>query len=202
MERSIYILAFCFVLLSALSITIFVLPRLIIKKRLWHNHFIFLLSLILLIIIISCLLFPYAFFDLCCNIMAEGAIVLGLTYKEFCVVGNIYLQGIVLVFSAFTWMFVMINKIKNKTSFLRCFMLIFSLLYGSIFVYAFSLICLHYYMPLEDAFNLCVKELISFGQSFYNVGYVGANIIIFVVGWLFLLIFNVSIGCIMNKCIK
>ena len=44
--------------------------------------------------------FYMVFFDLCCGIMAAGAYALGLTYKEFCVIWNIYIQGLILVLSA------------------------------------------------------------------------------------------------------
>lgn len=143
--------------------------------------------------------FYMVFFDLCCGIMAAGAYALGLTYKEFCVIGNIYVQGLILVLSALSIFFTMVKNVRKKQSTLRIAMLIVTAVYASLYVIGFVLICRHYAMPLEEAFNLCVQELKSFGQSFYNVGYIGANIIIFVVGWLFLLILNVLINMLLNK---
>ena len=143
--------------------------------------------------------FYMVFFDLCCGIMAAGAYALGLTYKEFCVIGNIYLQGLILVLSALSIFFTMVKNVRKKQSTLRITMLIASAIYALLYVIGFILICRHYAMPLDDAFNLCVQELKSFGQSFYDVGYIGANIIIFVVGWLFLLILNVLMTIILKK---
>jgi hypothetical protein len=143
--------------------------------------------------------FYMVFFDLCCGIMAAGAYALGLTYKEFCVIGNIYIQGLILVLSALSIFFTMVKNVRKKQSTLRIAMLIVTAAYASLYVIGFVLICRHYAMPLEEAFNLCVQELKSFGQSFYDVGYIGANIIIFVLGWLFLLILNVLMTIILKK---
>lgn len=143
--------------------------------------------------------FYMVFFDLCCGIMAAGAYALGLTYKEFCVIGNIYVQGLILVLSALSIFFTMVKNVRKKQSTLRIAMLIVTAVYASLYVIGFVLICRHYAMPLDDAFDLCVHELSHFGQSFYDVGYIGANIIIFVLGWLLLLILNVLINMLLNK---
>ena len=165
-----------------------------------------LIAVVLLLTIISVaisllggLSFYMVFFDLCCGIMAAGAYALGLTYKEFCVIGNIYVQGLILVLSALSILYTMVKIIRKRKSTLRIVMLIVTSVYASLYVIGFVLICRHYAMPPEEAFNLCVHELQSFGQSFYGVGYVGANIIIFVVGWMFLLTLNVLINMLLNK---
>ena len=143
--------------------------------------------------------FYMVFFDLCCGIMAAGAYALGLTYKEFCVIGNIYIQGLILILSALSILCTMVKIVRKKKSALLIVMLIASAVYALLYVIGFILICRHYAMPLDDAFNLCVQELQDFGQSFYNVGYIGANIIIFVVGWMILLILNVLMNIILKK---
>lgn len=143
--------------------------------------------------------FYMVFFDLCCGIMAAGAYALGLTYKEFCVIGNIYIQGLILVLSALSILCTMVKIVRKKKSAPLIAMLIASAVYALLYVIGFILICRHYAMPLDDAFNLCVQELQDFGQSFYNVGYIGANIIIFVVGWMILLILNVLMNIILKK---
>ena len=165
-----------------------------------------LIAVVLLLTIISIaisimggLSFYIVFFDLCCGIMAAGAYALGLTYKEFCVIGNIYIQGLILVLSALSILYTMVKIVRKRKSTLRIAMLIASAVYAFLYVFGFALICRHYAMPLDDAFNLCVQELKDFGQSFYGVGYIGANIIIFVVGWIFLLILNVLINMFLNK---
>lgn len=165
-----------------------------------------LIAVVLLLTIISIaisimggLSFYMVFFDLCCGIMAAGAYALGLTYKEFCVIGNIYIQGLILVLSALSILYTMVKIVRKRKSTLRIAMLIASAVYAFLYVFGFALICRHYAMPLDDAFNLCVQELKDFGQSFYGVGYIGANIIIFVVGWIFLLILNVLINMFLNK---
>ena len=149
--------------------------------------------------ILGGLSFYMVFFDLCCGIMAAGAYALGLTYKEFCVIGNIYIQGLILVLSALSISTTLVKIVRKKKSTLRIAMLIASVVYALLYVIGFALICRHFAMPLDEAFDLCVHELQSFGQSFYGVGYIGANIIIFVVGWMFLLILNVLINMLLNK---
>lgn len=151
---------------------------------------------------INGLSFWAVFFDLSCGVMATGAYALGLTYKEFCVVGNIYLQGLLLVSSAFASLFVMIRKIRLKITLARCTMLIISLSYSLFFLYMFYLVFQHYDMPLENAFNLCVRELNAFGYSCNNIGYVGANIVIFVIGWSVILIINALFARLLNKCFR
>lgn len=149
--------------------------------------------------ILGGLSFYMVFFDLCCGIMAAGAYALGLTYKEFCVIGNIYVQGLILVLSALSILYSMVKIVRKRKSMLLIAMLIASVVYALLYVFGFALICRHFAMPLDEAFDLCVHELQSFGQSFYGVGYIGANIIIFVVGWMFLLILNVLINMLLNK---
>ena len=159
-----------------------------------------LLAIISIVIsILGGLSFYMVFFDLCCGIMAAGAYALGLTYKEFCVIGNIYIQGLILVLSALSISTTLVKIVRKKKSTLRIAMLIAFVVYALLYVIGFALICRHYAMPLEEAFNLCVQELTSFGQSFYDVGYIGANIIIFVLGWMLLLILNVLINMLLNK---
>ena len=131
--------------------------------------------------------------------MAAGAYALGLTYKEFCVIGNIYVQGLILVLSALSIFYTMVKIVKKKKSILRITMLIASAIYALLYFFGFALICRHYAMPLEEAFDLCVHELSHFGQVFYGVGYIGANIIIFVVGWLIVLAFNIIITMFLKK---
>ena len=106
--------------------------------------------------------FYMVFFDLCCGIMAAGAYALGLTYKEFCVIGNIYVQGLILVLSALSIFYTMVKIVRKRKSKLRIAMLIVTAVYASLYVIGFILICRYYAMPLDDAFNLCVQELKSF----------------------------------------
>lgn len=136
--------------------------------------------------------YPYEIFSLCCQIMATGAHLLGLTYKEFCVLGNIYLQSLVLVLSAFAISYVAWKKVKEKKSGVRVLTFTVSILYSVVHLAVFFIICKHYAMPLEDAFDLCVDELKYFGKVFYHVGYVGANLVIFVIGWLLVFLFNIA----------
>ena len=143
--------------------------------------------------------FFMVFFDLCCGIMAAGAYALGLTYKEFCVIGNIYIQGLILVLSALSIFYTMVKIVRKRKSPMRIAMLMASAIYALLYVIGFAIICWHYAMPLDEAFDLCVKELKLFGHWFHDVGYIGANIIIFVVGWLVVLVFNIIITIFLKK---
>lgn len=114
------------------------------------------------------------FFLECCGIMAYFAWVLDLTYKEFCVLGNIYLQAGLCLVSALAPLMLCLRTRKGilKTA----FCVINAMLHAAVFY----VISVHYWMPLEDGFDLCYRELNQMA-AFTGTSYVMVNIIIFVI---------------------
>ena len=114
------------------------------------------------------------FFLECCGVMAYFAWLLGLTYQEFCVIGNIYMQGAICLLAALAPLLLCIRTKQAPWEWLLSggnallHLVIISLFFG------------HYWMPLERAFDLCVQDLNRLGALFGS-SYVMVNIIIFVI---------------------
>ena len=114
------------------------------------------------------------FFLECCGVMAYFAWLLGLTYQEFCVIGNIYMQGAICLLAALAPLLFCIRTKQAPWKWLLSegnallHLVIISLFFG------------HYWMPLERAFDLCVQDLNRIGALFGS-SYVMVNIIIFVI---------------------
>lgn len=124
------------------------------------------------------------FFVACCGIMAYFAYVLELTYKEFCVLGNIYLQAAICLIAAIAPVLVSVRTQKNKSV-----KLIVSLINFSIHSVLFFVICNHYWMPLDPAFDLCYNELMQLAST-TGTTYIFVNLVIFVILFVGDLIFN------------
>lgn len=114
------------------------------------------------------------FFLECCGVMAYFAWLLGLTYQEFCVIGNIYMQGAICLLAALAPLLLCIRTKQAPWKWLLSggnallHLVIILLFFG------------HYWMPLERAFDLCVQDLNRIGALFGS-SYVMVNIIIFVI---------------------
>lgn len=136
-------------------------------------------------------------FDLCCGIMTSIAFAFGLTYEEMCMLVNVYLQAVVLLGSALLLLFMGLSKLKEDVRPLRIVAIIAIILYVTIHICAFIMLIFHYWMPLESAFLLCRDELNRFGFVLHcgdrNMSYMVANFLVFVIGWLSVLVLNVSL---------
>ena len=121
---------------------------------------------------------PFAnFFVACCGIMAYFAYVLELTYKEFCVLGNIYLQAAICLIAAIAPAMVCLRKVSKISSFLKLLVSVINLI---IHGFLFWIICKHYWMPLDPAFDLCYRELVHLA-SVTGSTYIIVNLFIFVI---------------------
>lgn len=114
------------------------------------------------------------FFLECCGVMAYFAWLLGLTYQEFCVIGNIYMQGAICLLAALAPLLLCLRTKQAPWKWL--------LSGGNALLHlvVISLFFSHYWMPLERAFDLCVQDLNKIGALFGS-SYVMVNIIIFVI---------------------
>lgn len=138
---------------------------------------------------------PFAnFFVACCGIMAYFAYVLGLTYKEFCVLGNIYLEAAICLMAAIAPVLVCLRKMSDTGSFLK---LAISVVNFSIHGILFVIICKHYWMPLNPAFDLCYNELVHLASVTAST-YIIVNLVIFVFLFVGDLILNALLYKLMN----
>ena len=64
------------------------------------------------------------------------------------------------------------------------------LLYGMIYLFVFLLICNHYAMPMEKAFDLCYHELLMLASD-WNTTYNNMNYLIFILLFLVLTVGNI-----------
>lgn len=127
------------------------------------------------------------FFLSCCGLMAYYAVMLGLTYKEFCVLGNIYLQAFICLMASTAPLLFCIRK---KIGGYRCYGL--SFINFMLHLVCFFVISVHYMMPLEQGFDLCYRELNQFAVE-NSTTYVRANIVFFVIEFLADLLWNACV---------
>lgn len=64
------------------------------------------------------------------------------------------------------------------------------LLYGMIYLLVFLLICSHYAMPMEKAFDLCYHELLMLASDWHTI-YNYVNYLIFIILFLVLTLGNI-----------
>ena len=129
------------------------------------------------------------FFGACCCLLYGVGFVVGLTYKEICVIVNIYLQAFVCLLSALWVTWVCIRNYRQSKTNGRMLLMLLGILYGIAYMAAFVWLCTHYAMPLDDAFNLCYRELMSLA-SMYQTTYNIVNYLIFIVFFLVCIIGN------------
>lgn len=117
----------------------------------------------------------------------------GLTYKQISVVFNLWIQGSVLVLSA--WLPFVQNLICPNWAHEGSWWIIIicTLCYGLLYLMAFVLMLRHYHLPFNRAFDLCVNDLLRVA-SIWNCSYYAVNIIIFVIIFLFLLGLNILLA--------
>ena len=129
-------------------------------------------------------------FDICCKIMSGLGNILGLSYKEICVIGNIYIQGGIWILSALIPMIVLM--LHQQTSCMKKLYLIFAIGYALIHSILFIIFCERYSFPITEGFNICVDDLQHIAKV-YNTTYQAVNIYIFVIGWMLSIGWNVLI---------
>ena len=137
------------------------------------------------------------FFVACCGVMGAVGVAWGLTYKEICVIGNIYIEAGVCLLSALwlTWCTIKAYR-QNKTP-LHGLLMSAGLLYGMINLLAFLLICNHYAMPMDKAFDLCYHELWMLSSA-WHISYNYVNYVIFIILFLVLTLGNLLVA----KCLS
>ena len=131
-------------------------------------------------------------FGLCVLFLHLLGKLFGLTYKQISVVFNLWVQGAVLALSGLAPLRVTFYKLQESFSlgwFLGALVLA---CYGGVYVYAFIKMLRHYHLPFDDAFNLCVKDLMRIAEKWHTT-YHMVNLLIFILFYLILLGLNILI---------
>ena len=129
-------------------------------------------------------------FDICCKIRSGLGSLLGLSYKEICVIGNIHIQGGIWLLSAMIPFIVLMQH--KQTSLIKKPYLILAIGYGFIHSILFIMFCGRYSFPIIEGFDVCVKDLQHIAKN-YSTTYQAVNIYIFIVGWLLSVGWNIMI---------
>lgn len=119
-------------------------------------------------------------FMMCCGVMRVLGNILGLTYREICVIGNVYLQGVLWAASSLLPMIAVIVAVIKRREIGRIVTLGISMLYSAAYWIIFALLCWRYAPPLAPAFDRCVDDLYASAKMF-GTTYEVVNIIFFVV---------------------
>ena len=130
-------------------------------------------------------------FGLCVTFLAAVAFALGLTYKEFCVIGNNYIQAFLVVASAL-WLFVEAARAaRRRATPVAWGELVLSGLISAGYVAAFYHVCVVYWPPLEPAFDRCVRDLCDLATLWHST-YIDVNILIYIVAFVAAIVCNAA----------
>ena len=137
--------------------------------------------------------FDECFFGACCGSLYVLGLALGFTYKEICVIVNIYLEaGLCVLFGLWvTW--TCINSFRSSKTWGRMILMLSGIAYGLLYLIAFLWLCNHYAMPMNDAFDLCYRELIALSKA-YHTTYNNVNYVIFILFFLVCTFGNIAIA--------
>lgn len=132
-------------------------------------------------------------FDICCKIMSSFGNLIGLSYKEVCVIFNVYVQGAVWLASALLPFIVLVWKLRKGAAVGKIPYLFFTTCYG-VFCSFILIFCINRYsLPLNEGFDMCVNDL-YFLAKVYSTTYEVVNIYIFVIGWIISIGWNILIA--------
>ena len=129
------------------------------------------------------------FFGACCGILYLTGKYLGFTYKEICVIVNIYLEAGLCLLSALWVTWTAIKGFIHRKALGPSILMATGIVYGLAYIGVFLWLCQHYAMPLNDAFDLCYHELIQLAVD-YHTTYNIVNYVIFILLFLVITIGN------------
>ena len=119
----------------------------------------------------------------CCGWLYAIGLILGYSYKEICVIINIYLESGLCLLSVLWVTWITIRMFTITRSIGSGVLMVGGIAYGVVGIALFLWICNHYYMPMNDAFDLCYHELIQLAKE-YHTTYNNVNYVIFILFFL------------------
>ena len=141
------------------------------------------------------------FFGACCGVLYVTGIALGFTYKEICVIINIYAQSGLCLLSALWVTWAAMQRFLNRKTIGNGLLMATGIIYGSAYIGGFLWVCQHYAMPMNQAFDLCDQELIQLSKD-YHISYNNVNYIIFIVLFLLITIGNLLIVKLLKNSVR
>ena len=129
-------------------------------------------------------------FQICQKFLLLIGKITRLTYIEISVIFNLWTQGALLTLSSFVPVLVLLcnDDCKNHP-----YCTIFTIGYALLYVILFILLLVHYKLPFDKAFYLCVDDLQAIAEK-THLTYQIVNILIFIVGFLLIISANVVIA--------
>jgi hypothetical protein len=132
------------------------------------------------------------FFGVCCTFLYIIGNNIGLSYKEICVISNIYIESGICLISGVWVTWTAIKRFLFNKTITNSVLMSFLIIYGMAYMVGELWICWHYNMPMDDAFDLCFHELCHLATK-YNTTYNNVNYVIFIILFLVITIGNVLI---------
>ena len=160
------------------------------------------LMALLVIALIGCHLtgrsFDECFFGACCGSLYVLGLALGLTSKEICVIVNIYFEAGVCVLSALWVTWTCVSSYCSSKTWGRMLLMLAGISYGLIYLLGFLWLRNHYAMPVNDAFDLCYRELIQLSKE-YHTTYNNVNYVVFILFPLVGILGNFALAIMIEK---
>ena len=129
-------------------------------------------------------------FMLCVKFLQVLGKCLGLSYKQISVIFNLYLQGGLLAASGALPLVATVWTITEHSYGWGTVLMIGCMVYFSMYLVGFIALLRHYHPPMEDAFDLCVNDLLWIAGK-WHISYYAVNLIIFILWWLALIGINI-----------
>lgn len=162
-------------LLCGVAFNLFTAIWILLKGKLWSYCLVSASSFCLVGLILGFFIHLnplYSLFGVCCGFMASVAWVLGLSYIEFCVIGNIYIPAIAIIVTAIY----LLKGCLFRKGLCGKLMSVF----GASQIIAVILLLWHYWGGFHYAFYQCVRDLKFLAQHLEST-YEAINIYIYVV---------------------
>jgi len=145
--------------------------------------------------------FDECFFGACCGALYVTGMALGFTYKEICVIVNIYMEAGLCLLSGLWVTWVCISCYRSMKTWRRMILMLVGIVYGLIYLVAFIELYNHYAMPMNDAFDLCYKELIALAGK-YHTTYNNVNYVVFIIFFIVCTLGNLAIAKLIKRYTK
>lgn len=138
------------------------------------------------------------FFEVCCGLIYVVGLAFGFTYKQICVIVNIYLEAGLCLLSALWVTWTSIKRFVHEKTGCNGIIMTSGIMYGLAYLVGFYLICQHYAMPMENAFDLCYRELLHLAKC-YHTTYNIVNYVIFILLFLVITVLNIILVKLIGK---
>lgn len=166
------------------------------RTRLKNHRWAIIIALVVIVCCIPVIVYPL--FTLCCGIMYLLGVIFDMTYKEICVVGNIYVQGALWAISSLLPIIAATKAVIIKRSPLRIGILATTIGLASLYGMALAKLVQRYALPLEPSYDLCVRDLNAMATQL-GTTYEIINIIIFVAFFVLCILGNCCLYHFINR---